>query len=668
MSTKCMFIVKEATDTTKGASGMFKVKGTYLTRINAAGQYEKFTQPRDQFPFGNDDIWMWPKSWWKQFNYVTSIDPVTGTFYPFDSMYPFRAAADSNFSDWPNFVKAFGIDQCYWLPTRNGYKDKALTKWESLKGEWGGPCFGIAIAALMAFDDKDRFLNAFPQIPSFSTLNGVGCTDSVRLIINQLFLYQFGATHKAYSNARWSSITPTQTIQELRSDFLNDTRDVKVLNIYRQTGTPAGHSIVAYKLEHDTLNSKIFWISVYDNSHSTDYNARIQVDTVADTWDYSNWPDWGGPNKGLMLMDPVSGYYAYDTLNLEVSSIGSPVITGGKQRLTSSKYWELYSSSKSSIIIKDPQGNRIGFQDQKFFNEIPGAGPMISLDSREAPPIGYLLPPGRYSVTLGEAVDSIISFSLLSDSSVMTYQHNGVKALQTDQLEINDHRSMRIINNDSESKKIDMKIVVEELNAEKIFRLRNFDMLQGDSVSVAAIVNEQLQLSHTGTSPTKFDIRIEHNSKEGLELFSKTEIQLDKNSGYTFVPNWNDFSTDTTMKILIDHGNDGTIDDSLKVKNDPTTSVHNYTSVIPSEFKLSQNYPNPFNPLTMISYQIPTNNLATLKVFDALGREVATLVNEIKEAGSYSVQFDGSKLSSGMYFYRLQAGSFSETKKLILLR
>jgi len=514
MSRKCIITVKEATDTAKGASGMFKVKGTYLTRINAAGQYEKFMQPRDQFSFGNEPQWMWPKSWWKQFNYLIAVDPVTGKLFPQDTFYPFRTAAESSFSDWPNFVNAFGVDQCYWTPTMYGYKEKALTKWSSVKSEWGGSCFGIATAALMAFDDKSRFLSAFPQVPSFSTLDGVLCTDSVRLVINQLFIYQFGATHDAHIEARWNTTTPTQTLQELRNDFLNDSRDVKTLNIYKHSKDQGSHIIVAYKIEHDTVNPRNYWISVYDNSYNTDYNARIKVDTVADTWDYSNWPGWGS-DKGLFLLDPVSAYYTQDSLTNRVSSFGPPVITGGKQHLTSSKHWELYSSSRSSIIIKDLEGKRIGYQDQKLFNEIPGARSKILLNSKEAPPIGYLLPPGRYTITLGEAIDSTISFSLLSDSSVMTYQHRGIKSLQTDQLEINDHRSMRIVNSDSEPKKIDMKIVVEEQKAEKIFRLRNFDMQQGDSVSVGAIVNDQLQLSHTGTAPTKFDIRIEHNSKEG---------------------------------------------------------------------------------------------------------------------------------------------------------
>jgi hypothetical protein len=93
----------------------------------------------------------------------------------------------------------------------------------------------------------------------------------------------------------------------------------------------------------------------------------------------------------------------------------------------------------------------------------------------------------------------------------------------------------------------------------------------------------------------------------------------------------------------------------------------------PEAFALSQNYPNPFNPTTEIQFTIVNRLLTIVKVFDVLGREVATLVNEVKEPGTYTVQFsakgeNGSNLSSGVYFYRLQAGSFVQTKRLLLLR
>jgi hypothetical protein len=90
--------------------------------------------------------------------------------------------------------------------------------------------------------------------------------------------------------------------------------------------------------------------------------------------------------------------------------------------------------------------------------------------------------------------------------------------------------------------------------------------------------------------------------------------------------------------------------------------------IAPSVFSLSRNYPNPFNPGTAISYQLPVNSFVTLKVYDVLGNEVATLVNEEKQVGEYEIEFDGSTLTSGIYFYQLQAGSFVETKKMMLMK
>lgn len=89
---------------------------------------------------------------------------------------------------------------------------------------------------------------------------------------------------------------------------------------------------------------------------------------------------------------------------------------------------------------------------------------------------------------------------------------------------------------------------------------------------------------------------------------------------------------------------------------------------IPLGFELYQNYPNPFNPETTIIYEIPVSGNVTLKVYDVLGREISTLVNEQKGAGRYKVKFNGNKLSSGTYFYQLRCGSFSEIKKFILMR
>ena len=96
------------------------------------------------------------------------------------------------------------------------------------------------------------------------------------------------------------------------------------------------------------------------------------------------------------------------------------------------------------------------------------------------------------------------------------------------------------------------------------------------------------------------------------------------------------------------------------------TSAENLSTITDS--RLLQNYPNPFNPNTKIEYQIPELSFVTIKVYDVLGNEVRTIVNEEKAAGSYGIKFDGSGLTSGIYFYRLQAGSIVETKKMVLIK
>ncbi len=98
------------------------------------------------------------------------------------------------------------------------------------------------------------------------------------------------------------------------------------------------------------------------------------------------------------------------------------------------------------------------------------------------------------------------------------------------------------------------------------------------------------------------------------------------------------------------------------------TGLDEATNLQPKYFALEQNYPNPFNPSTKISWQSPVGGHQTLKVYDVLGNEVATLVNEEKPAGVYEVEFDASRLSSGIYFYTLRAGNFIETKKMILMK
>jgi hypothetical protein len=110
------------------------------------------------------------------------------------------------------------------------------------------------------------------------------------------------------------------------------------------------------------------------------------------------------------------------------------------------------------------------------------------------------------------------------------------------------------------------------------------------------------------------------------------------------------------------------LDDIFLISSNKQQAKTDNTVTIPKEFTLSQNYPNPFNPTTKINYALPKTGLVTMKIYDVTGREIHTLVNDVKQAGNYSVDFNGSSLSSGVYFYKIQSGDFVMTKRMVLIK
>ncbi|HPS64726.1 MAG TPA: T9SS type A sorting domain-containing protein, partial [Ignavibacteria bacterium] len=98
------------------------------------------------------------------------------------------------------------------------------------------------------------------------------------------------------------------------------------------------------------------------------------------------------------------------------------------------------------------------------------------------------------------------------------------------------------------------------------------------------------------------------------------------------------------------------------------TTVPNNNATVPDKYNLSQNYPNPFNPSTQIKFSVPQTKNVRISIYDALGKEVSVLLNEVKNPGEYVVTFNGNNLSSGIYFYKLTSGDFTDIKKMILVK
>jgi trimeric autotransporter adhesin len=182
------------------------------------------------------------------------------------------------------------------------------------------------------------------------------------------------------------------------------------------------------------------------------------------------------------------------------------------------------------------------------------------------------------------------------------------------------------------------------------------DHFKDTSFVVSNIGNDTLHVDSTSVTNPKFSVR-------------HTSFVVPQSGAYTDTVRFTPLAVGTFSGFLI-LSSDATNmpSDTIVVIGtcEKLTSVPE--QVVPRAFSLSQNYPNPFNPSTIINYQLPKGNHVTLRLYDAIGREVARLVDGYKEAGSYDIQFNASKLSSGVYFYRIQAGNYVDMKKMMLMK
>ena len=189
-----------------------------------------------------------------------------------------------------------------------------------------------------------------------------------------------------------------------------------------------------------------------------------------------------------------------------------------------------------------------------------------------------------------------------------------------------------------------------------------------------------VELSNFSAQVNKFDISltwstITETNNQGFEIQRKKLGDINQKSKWEIIGFVPGFGTTTEIHHY------SFVDESLppgryeyRLKQLDVGGTFNYSNLIeiiikaPTEFSLEQNYPNPFNPSTMIKYQISEYNLVTIKVYDVIGNEVAILVDEYRQAGSYEVEWDASGLPSGVYFYQLKAGEFVQTMKMILMK
>ncbi len=661
LSAKAKIRIEDMQDNTQYDEKSVYIKPWQLTRIDANGDFDLFEPNKNGWSFCNCSSNVWPLSWWEQFGYYDGIDPNTGEKYPHRE--PFISALNDDFPDWPIFVDAFGVTNCYLGDS--AYNSRAVTLWEGVKGLWGGSCEGFAVTSLLYFYHENYMSLVYPNVGDLQNVNSASINNDVRKVINKYFTQQFGDPYKKDGDDKWLTLDARQTLQELKDLFSKNNKDAPPLEIYKKVGS-GGHAVTPYKLERIGNSSK-FNLWVYDSNNPNATNRGIIFDSVADKRTENTGLGWGSDSTKCYLALNSSEHLFNIHLPGEAGFLAPRPVTSkklGNQDLN----LNIYNTSNAEIMIQNSKGT-IGYEDSLVVNTFPDARPIIPKTGTVHPPIGYSLTQGDYSVQINNFTDSSSHIFFMNESTIYNYRRHDAAPNQKDIF--NFSNGLGIENIDQASKKINLETIIEEDSSEKVFVADMLQISKDDSIHINELDRNKLVFKNFGSAKS-YNLQVRSANPTEAQEFNHGNISIANNSSHQIVPVWNKLEIEP-VKILIDNGNDGSIDDSMFVSNELTGAIDLFKNNNPNEFHLYQNYPNPFNPTTKIKYSIPSlgtslMKLVQLKVYDVLGREVAILVNKQQQPGNYEVAFDASTLSSGVYFYTLRTGGFIKTKKMLLLK
>jgi hypothetical protein len=572
-------------------------------------------------------------------------------------------ALPHHFVDWPIYVDVFGRDACYWFST-DIYRESSVERWRFEKTTWTGSCFGIVQSALLYFHYRTQFRQLHPTIlPTDSLASIRTMTDAIRATITRYFAMQYGKLKRDHDLSNQSA-TPRQLLQQVRQMWANDNPDDDAGLRYRDPNPAnnAGHAVIPYRLERSTTNPVQFRLYVCNSNNPDSLNDFILIDSLANTWQEFTgfgWMQGAAGTSVIHLYPPAIGFFAPTTFS---------------DRPASSRNLETESSREGRLEIRTPwrsdarilsgSGDSIGVISGGVFNTMGGAHALSLETGRPQPPLGYSVPAGSYTIDVTNPVDSIIAVSFVTDSLFVTYARSGAHGAQRDELRYDGKLSMR--NPDATPKEINLEVLAPGESSDRSARISDLVIAGNDSAGVWMGADGKPALANHGSIKT-YRLELRASSANGLQRFESPTLTVPAQSSHIIAPRWDSLST-APLRIYVDLGSDGTNDDSLEIGNVVAADEERGSLVLPLEYNLAQNYPNPFNPSTTIRYSLPVRSHVTLTVYNSLGQQVATLVEGEMEAGYHDVNFDASNLASGVYLYRLNAGDYVQTRRLVVLR
>ncbi|MDX9925009.1 MAG: T9SS type A sorting domain-containing protein [Ignavibacteriaceae bacterium] len=492
----------------------------------------------------------------------------------------------------------------------------------------------------------------------------------------------------------WTNLNPGFSKDDIVIDSNGDLYAIDVLKIQKMKasnpgvwsdllldGLPSEH---AWKLGIDKNNNLLVGLSysgIFKYNSSTykweDSNEGITGRTISPIYVTPNGNILAGeyPNHDLFLSADKGITWKRILLSAGYDWVYSFASNSKGEIFMAVKYNCLnYINTECTSLYKSSD-NGLTWKSLKFIDGQPGFSNKLFIDSKDA--IYYITVSGLWkSIDNGESWQYIYSKNWIRDIFIDKKDYIYL-AIESDFS--SGHYNPGVVK--SEDGGISWIVANEGLMAKNTFKLIGDN--KNNLYAFDRSTNEDLcgiyRSNNEGNSwikvaPKYFVIDFALDSNGFIyAATADSSIIYSTDEGNTWISLWNGYKFGLDFYSLsIDESNNiyaGTISNSIFIiKNFEPTGIENSYDEIPDHFSLSQNYPNPFNPNTTIKYQIAKAGMVQLKIFDLIGREVSTLVNEIQSHGNYKVNFDGKYLSSGVYLYRLISDSFILTKKFILIK
>ncbi|MEL7167811.1 MAG: T9SS type A sorting domain-containing protein [Bacteroidota bacterium] len=686
-------VVDAQNATIADTSAFFRVRPYHLVRLSDDGSfYVPYEVEQHGWTFANTQDEFFPESWYAfdpQFNYFGGEDPFTSL--PYDPAFALPPANGRNvvFPDWPAFARAFGTDAVY-VDLDPGvaatHSDAALTAWGSAHGgdTWGGSCSGLATSELLAFALRDDFGSRYPAIGPVETLATVPMSTSVREAVNELFAHQYGAEYSDNFEAA-AGLDPRTVLALLQARLLDDDPAVAgTLNLFDvQTCSPlavdGGHAVVPYRLERDADLPGLWVVYVHDSNEPDNEDLVVAIDANANRWSYGGFdPAWGGA-CGLFLGDPVVDFLTEATPNFLVPSAPAAALQDAAQQNAALQddarqtVVPLFVGTTPGVEVALSNGvGTIGYDGTGMTNSLVGARPQVPLVGGPAPPYGYTVPHGTYTLTLGDAPADRLAATFIDDGAgrLTSYDRRDASPSHTDRFVYDPiggpDESPRLTLGGDAPRSVHVRTVLATANGERTLDVRDLRLTPTDSASVAVPDGSdgpRLVIENAGAATT-YTVRLREAAPEGAALFI-ADVELEAGATHTVRGTWGQLGREPAV-LEVDLDSDGVAEETRPLANQ--VANEDRAPGQPTAPQLAAVFPNPAASHATLRFGLSSPGRAELAVYDLLGRRVAVLAEGPHAAGWHDATLDAVELPSGVYVARLVTDSTVQTRSFTLIR